>query len=102
LNRLSGPIGQRVLLHHARLLELAALHGIRNLVVFGSVARGEDGPDSDVDLAGDLPSGMGIVGLICAQDDFEAILGCRVDLVPTNDLKTGVRHRVRAEVIPLG
>ncbi len=37
---------------------------------------------SDVDLTGDLPDGMGLFGLLRAQDDFEAILGCRVDLVP--------------------
>ena len=95
-------MGQRVLLHRTRLLELAACHGIRNLVVFGSVARGEDGPDSDVDLAGDLPDGMGLIGLGRARDNFEAVLGCRVDLVPAADLKTAIRDRIRAEMIPLG
>ena len=94
-------MGQRVLRHRTRLSELAAFHGIRNLVVFGSVARGEDGPDSDVDLAGDLPDGMGLVGLGRASDDFEAVLACRVDLVPAADLKNGIRDRVQAEMIAL-
>jgi predicted nucleotidyltransferase len=101
LQRLIGPIGQRVLLHRARLLDVATHHGIRNLVVFGSVARGEDGPESDVDLAGDLPHGMGLIGLGRAREDLEAVLGCHVDLVPIDQLKTGVREKVRAEMIKL-
>jgi uncharacterized protein len=42
---------------HRRDLIAAAVHGVRNLRVFGSVARGEDRPDSDVDLLADLPPG---------------------------------------------
>lgn len=98
---LVGPLGRRILLERARLLELAAHHGIRNLVVFGSVARGEDGPESDVDLAGDLPVGMGLVGLARAKDDFEAVLGCQVDLVPAADIKTEILDRVQVEMITL-
>lgn len=101
LQRLIGPIGQRVLLNRARLLDLATHHGIRNLVVFGSVARGEDGPESDVDLSGDLPEGMGLVGLGRARDDFEAVLGCPVDLGPIDQLKAGVRGKVHADMITL-
>lgn len=39
------------------LIAAAEARGIRNLRVFGSVARGEDRPDSDVDLLADLPPG---------------------------------------------
>ena len=63
-----------MLLHRTRPLELADRHGIRNLVVCGSVARSEDGPDIDVDLGGSLPDGMGLVGLRRAHEDFEAVL----------------------------
>ena len=101
LGVLSGPIGTRVRQNRRRLLDVAAAHGIRNLVVFGSVARGEDRPDSDLDLAADLPAGMGLVGLGRASEDFEAIVGCPVDLVPFEDLKTGIRERVEAEMVAL-
>jgi uncharacterized protein len=48
--RLSGPVGRRVRRHRQDLIAAAAAHGIQNLRVFGSVARGEDRPDSEVDL----------------------------------------------------
>ena len=56
--------------------------------VFGSVARGEDRPDSDVDLLADFPPGLSLLGLDRLQADLEGILGTRVDLIPAADLKT--------------
>lgn len=56
--------------------------------MFGSVARGEDRPDSDVDFLADCPrpepvrAGPG-------RADLEAILGSRLDLTPAGDLKPG-------------
>ena len=50
-----------------------------NLRVFGSVARGQDRPDSDLDLLADLPPDMGLFGLGRVQADLEAIIGSRVD-----------------------
>jgi transcriptional regulator with XRE-family HTH domain len=55
LRRLSGPVGRRVRRHRRDLVAAAAAHGVRNLRVFGSVARGEDHPDSDP--ARRLPAG---------------------------------------------
>jgi predicted nucleotidyltransferase/DNA-binding XRE family transcriptional regulator len=101
LDVLTGPIGRRVRRSRRRLLDQADAHGIRNLAVFGSVARGQDGPGSDLDLLADLPAGMGLVSLGRARDDFEAIVGCPVDLVPANDLKAGVRDQVQTEMVPL-
>jgi uncharacterized protein len=101
LDVLTGPVGTRARQNRRRLLDTAAAYGIRNLVVFGSVARGEDGPDSDLDLAADLPPGMGLVGLGRARDDFEAIVGCPVDLVPFDDLKTGIREQIETERVAL-
>jgi len=63
LRRLSGPIGRRVRRRRRDLVAAAAAHGASNLRVFGSVARGQDKPDSDVDLLADLPPGMGLFGL---------------------------------------
>jgi len=69
--------------------------------VFGSVARGEDQPDSDVDLLADLPSGMGLLGLGRLQAELEAILDGPVDLVPATNLKPGVCPRVEGELVAL-
>ena len=101
LDPLTGPIGQRLRAHRHELLSSAEAHGIRNLRVFGSVARGEDRPGSDVDLLADLPTDMGLLGLGQVRADFEAILGVRVDLVPANDLKPDVRGRVLQDAIAL-
>jgi predicted nucleotidyltransferase len=79
----------------------AAVHDVRNLRVFGSVARGEDRDGSDVDLLADLPPGMGLVGLGRVQADLEAILGTRVDLVPASDLKPAVRERAERDLVAL-
>ena len=101
LRRLSGPVGRRVRRHRKDLVAAAAGHGVSNLRVFGSVARGEDRPDSDVDLLADFPPGLSLFGLGRVQADLEAILGTRVDLIPAADLKPGVRKRVESDLIPL-
>jgi predicted nucleotidyltransferase/DNA-binding XRE family transcriptional regulator len=101
LGRLSGPVGRRVRRHRHDLIAAAAAHGVQNLRVFGSVARGEDRPDSDVDLLADLPPGLSLFGLGRAEADLGAILGARVDLIPAGDLKPGVRARVEPDLVAL-
>ncbi len=101
LGRLSGPVGRRVRRRRRELVEAAAAHGVTNLRVFGSVARGQDRTDSDVDLLADLPPGMGLLGLGRVQAELESILGSPVDLVPADDLKPGVRARAEADLVSL-
>ena len=101
LDPLTGPIGRRLQRHRQALLSVARAHGVRNLRVFGSVARGQDRSDSDIDLLGDLPSDMGLLGLGRVREEFEAILGAHVDLVPESDLKPDVRERVQQDAIAL-
>lgn len=99
---LSGPRGQIVRQRRRELIDAAKAHGAAHLRVFGSVARGEDRPDSDVDLLVDLPPGLGLLGYGRLLDDLERILdGAKVDLVPTSDLKPEVRDRVEREAFPL-
>jgi predicted nucleotidyltransferase len=74
---------------------------VLGLAVFGSVARGEERPDSDVDLLGELPTGMGLFGLGRLQSDLEAVVGLPVDLIPAGDLKPNLRGRVVADLVPL-
>ncbi len=101
LRRLSGPVGRRVRRHREDLVVTAAAHGVSNLRVFGSVARGEDRPDSDVDLLADFPAGLSLFGLGRLEADLEGILGTRVDLIPAANLKPGVRKRVEPDPIAL-
>ena len=101
LRTLTGPIGRRVRRHRKELLDLADAHGITDVRIFGSVARGEDRPDSDLDLLVTLPPRMGIVGLGRARAALEKLLGTAVDLVPEADLKPDVRERVEQETVTL-
>jgi uncharacterized protein len=101
LSRLSGPVGRRVRRKRHDLIAAAAAHGVSGLRVFGSVARGEDRPDSDVDLIADLPPGMSLFGLGRLQAELEAMLGTQVDLVPAADLKPDVRSRADRDRVAL-
>jgi uncharacterized protein len=101
LARLTGPVGRRVRQCHRELVPVAAAHGVANLRVFGSVARGQDRQDSDVDLLADLPAGLGLLGLARVAQELEAIVGAPVDLVPAADLKDDVRQRAERDLVAL-
>jgi uncharacterized protein len=55
-------VGRRARRHRNALVAAATAHGVSNLRAFGSVARGEDRPDSDVDLLADFPPGLSLLG----------------------------------------
>ncbi len=82
-------------------LSIAAKHGAYNVRVFGSVARGEDRPDSDVDLlvdVGTTTSSWFPAGLVL---DLEQILGREVEIVTEKGLNPHLRERVLQEAVPL-
>jgi predicted nucleotidyltransferase len=99
--RLSGPLGRRLRQRRREVLAATAAHGITNVRVFGSVARGDERPDSDIDLLADIPAGMGLIGLGQARSELERILDARVELVPATDLKPEVAVRAIADLVPL-
>lgn len=86
----------RILLAHRT--ELHQQYGVSSLGLFGSVARDEAGPDSDVDLLVefDRPIGMRFFEL---QEYFENLLHCKVDLGTPQSLKPRMRKHVLAETI---
>lgn len=99
---MTGPVGRIVRQRRRALVSAAEAHGASNVRVFGSVARGEDRADSDVDMLVELPASAGLFGLARLQDELESVLGgVRVDLVPSSDLKPEVRQRVNGEAVPL-
>ena len=83
------------------ILRTASRHGAYNVRVFGSVARGEAGPDSDVDLlvdAGPNRTPFFPGGLVA---DLEDLLRRRVQVVEPEGLHWFIRERVLAEAVPL-
>ena len=78
--------------------ELATL-GVRSLDLFGSVALGEAGPASDVDLLVDFDRPVGLFHFFRVQRRLEEILGCKVDLVMRDAVKRQLRDRIFAEAV---
>jgi hypothetical protein len=83
------------------ILSLASRHGVRNVRVFGSVARGEERPDSDVDLLVDIEPERSLFDLVGAYQDLEKRLHFHVDMVTERGLKDRVRERVLREAVAL-
>ena len=84
-----------------KILELAKRHGVTRIRVFGSVARGQVRPSSDVDFLVDVgasPSPWFPGGLVA---DLEELLGRRVQIVTERGLSDLLRDRVLAEAVPL-
>jgi predicted nucleotidyltransferase len=97
------PVTAGTGLEHQReqILELAALHGCLNVRVFGSRARGDATPDSDVDLLVDVEPGRSMLDIVGLWQDLTALLRCQVDLVTEGGLSPYLRERVYAEARPL-
>ena len=77
--------------------DVTARHKATSPCVFGSVARGEDGPDSDLDILVDGLPGMTLFDLGGLQAEMEDLLPCRVDIVSSGGLKERMRERIHAE-----
>src|SRR5439155_25115367 len=80
-------------LSRARLQTAARRHGIRDLRVFGSIARGEETADSDVDLLVELDAGRTLLDLIGFQRGAGEILGVDVNVAARRRLSGRVRPR---------
>ena len=96
-----ATISEDIRARREEILAIAARHGAHNVRIFGSVARGEAGPDSDLDLlvdAGPNTTPFFPGGLVA---DLEALLGRRIDVVELEGLYSFVRDRVLREAVPL-
>ncbi|MCX5675309.1 MAG: nucleotidyltransferase family protein [Planctomycetota bacterium] len=83
------------------ILRLAARHGARNIRIFGSVARGDAGPDSDLDVLVDMEPGRSLFDMGGLLTDLQELLGCHVDVVTEKGLRERIRDRVLKEAVPL-
>jgi len=83
------------------ILQIAARHGATNVRVFGSVARGEARPDSDVDILVNLEANRSLLDLARLLRELQALLNCPVDVVTEAGLRPRIRSRVLKEARPL-
>lgn len=83
------------------ILRLAAQYGAHNVRVFGSTARGDAGPDSDVDLLVDFEPGRSLLDLSALMQDLQELLGRPVDVVTERSIYWLLRRRILKEAKPL-
>lgn len=110
LERLAAAVGLRLGLHDeaaqgpgsgrdavlrrlALIRTLAKAHGARSVELFGSAARGEDLPGSDLDFVVELEPGRSLLDLIGLAEDLQEALGRKVEAVTA----AGMKRRVLAE-----
>lgn len=86
--------------HRQAIAEAARRHKGRTIAVFGSVARGDDAEDSDVDFLVDFEPGSSLFDLLHLKDELEALLGCPVDVISSGGLTDRDTH-IRAEAVGL-
>jgi uncharacterized protein len=79
----------------------AARHGVSDVRIFGSVARGEEGPQSDVDFLVTLESGHTLLDLGGFLMDMQDLFGRKVDVVTEKSIHWYIRDRVLKEAVPL-
>ena len=87
--------------HRETILSIASKHGVKNLRVFGSFARGEAKNDSDLDLLVEMETNRSLLDRIGFLQDIEDLLGRKVDVVNEKALHWYIRDRVLSEAIPL-
>jgi len=78
---------------------LARAHGARSIELFGSAARGEDRPDSDLDFMVELEDGRSLLDLIALSEDLQSALGRKVELASKPAMKQRVLAQARREAI---
>jgi uncharacterized protein len=83
------------------ILRTANQHGAHSIRVFGSVARGEAGPDSDIDFLVEMEDGRSLLDLGRLLVELQDLLGRRVDIVEPEGLRWYVRDRILEEAVPL-
>jgi hypothetical protein len=84
---------------HTHQSELRQKYGVKSLALFGSVARDDAKPSSDVDLLVEFDRPVGLFGLFALQDRLEVILRCKVDLGTPRSLKPRLREQVLREMV---
>ncbi len=85
----------------SEILQRASEHGARNVRVFGSAARGDARPSSDLDLLVEMETGRSLMDFVGLWQELEDLLGLRVDLVSEGGISPHLREQILSEAIAL-
>ena len=98
----TAPTLEELRARREAILQIAATHGASNVRVFGSVARGQARPDSDIDLLVELEPGRTVLDLSSLILDLEDALGRKVDVVENRrSSPSPAGARIEAEAVAL-
>jgi len=102
-DKIGKMISNRSLLRTKRkqILQIAAQNGVKRLRVFGSVARGTDDEQSDIDFLVELAPDRSLLDLGKFLYEVRSVLGREVDVVTEKGLQRRIRDRVLAEAVEL-
>lgn len=97
------PHGLRGIVRESRskILALARQHGAFDVMLFGSLARGDASKTSDIDFLVSFEAGRSLLDHIGLQQDLEELLGTKVDVVSRGGLSPYIRDAVLREAIPV-
>jgi len=85
-----------------KIIQIAACRGASHIRIFGSIARGEERPESDLDLLVDFEPGRSLIDYVGLIQDLREYLGYDVDVVTEKGLSSHIRERILQEAVPLG
>lgn len=83
------------------ILRAAAKYGAKNVRIFGSVARGDETPASDVDFLVEMEEGRSLMDRAGLLLELEQLLEVSVDVATEKSLKDRILHRVLQEAVPI-
>ncbi len=88
--------------HKASILALGEQYGAKHMRVFGSVARGEERTDSDIDFLVEFPRGYDLFAQrLPLTEKLAELLQCHIDLIPEHELNQHIREQVLSEAVAL-
>ena len=82
-----------------RIIPILGRSGIKKAAIFGSLAKGEVKPDSDVDILVEIKSDMSLIDFIGIKIELEEALKMKVDLVEYETIKPIIKERILAEQV---
>lgn len=94
------PLRALVETHRDAIKSIAARHRALSVAIFGSVARGDETPDSDLDFLVDFAAGASLFDLVRTQDDLGQLLDRPVDVVSSGGLLPE-DHDIREDALVL-
>ena len=90
-------ISERITDNRAQILSLASQHGIKSLMIFGSMARGDANETSDADFLVEMEEGYDLFDLGSCLMELQDLLHCKVDMVTRDALHPRIRENILKE-----